>query len=326
MRRQSCTAIADELGISAKTVYRVINNSAPVLPATREKIVAALNRNGYFTRKLTKVQKIVFDLTPQCYFNLTAIPLMQNLSHHGLNCILVNCAENRSGFEDAVAEAAVVIWGTRQEEETLAWAKSLNPDATHITVSNGGGGDIALDMDPLVSGQLAARHLHANGHSRVLAVYCERFSHCHRDRIAACCGELSMLNPKAEVIMEKLRPGEYAEQFAERLLDERLPDETSAIYCAYEYLAHAFYEELSRRNIRVPEEVSLLCCDRPNLKYLWRGPVDFVSADPSDYIQWLEYLIQNRPMMPLVNAARLQIVPRLFVNGSVRNLNPVKQL
>ena len=28
MRRQSCTAIADELGISAKTVYRVINNSA----------------------------------------------------------------------------------------------------------------------------------------------------------------------------------------------------------------------------------------------------------------------------------------------------------
>ncbi len=325
MGRQSCTAIAEELGVSVKTVYRVINNSAPVLPATRAKIVAALNRNGYFTRKMTEVQKIVFDLTPQCYFNLTAIPLMQNLSHHAFNCIVVNCAENRSRFEDAVAEAAVVVWGTRQTEETLAWAKSLNPEATHIVVSNGGGDDIALDMDPLVSGQLAARHLHANGHSRVLGVYCEKYSNCHRDRIATCCGELKRLNPKSEVVMEKARREEYAPQFAERLFNARALDGITAIYCAYESMACAFYEELNRRGIRVPEDVSLLCCDRPDLKNLWRGPVDFICSEPEDYIRWLEYLIQNRPMMPLANSMYMRIVPRLFITGSVRNLHAAQQ-
>ncbi len=42
--RKTYRDIAAELSLHVKTVYRVLNNEPNVLPATRQRVIAALNR------------------------------------------------------------------------------------------------------------------------------------------------------------------------------------------------------------------------------------------------------------------------------------------
>ena len=44
--------LARELHVSVMTVYRVLNNEPSVRPATRQRVVEALNRYGYYAHKI----------------------------------------------------------------------------------------------------------------------------------------------------------------------------------------------------------------------------------------------------------------------------------
>ena len=53
--------IARDLGISRGTIYRVINQSPLVAPDTRNRVIEALNRHGYYTHRRIRRSRILFD-------------------------------------------------------------------------------------------------------------------------------------------------------------------------------------------------------------------------------------------------------------------------
>lgn len=54
--------LARELGISIMTLYRVLNNEPTVRPATRKRVIDALNKRGYYANQET-ARKIVVDFS-----------------------------------------------------------------------------------------------------------------------------------------------------------------------------------------------------------------------------------------------------------------------
>ncbi len=153
-RQPNCEEMARELGLSVKTVYRVMANSAQVKEDTRRRVIQSLNRHGFFAARCKAQQNVVFNFRTTDFSSRIIIPLMQNLSHRSFNCIVTEVEKNRARFEDAAADALVVVWGNEPDEKTLQYGKSLNPNAVHINLLGGGGGDISIDSDD-VAGRAA---------------------------------------------------------------------------------------------------------------------------------------------------------------------------
>ncbi len=325
MKRPNCQAIADELEISVWTVYRVLNNTAQVRPAMRDRVIDALNRHGYFTRKVAQPQKIVFNQDAHNFTREIILPLMHNLSNHAFNCILTDCVNNRRGFEDAVAEAAFVVWGTFPPAETLTWAKALNPEATHINLAGGGGGDIAIDADNILGGRMAARHLHGYGHSTVLLATTRThvWRQNHIDRSDSFCAEMRRLNPECDIrFLYVTNFTEWPREIGDFVRDGGHSGVT-AIFSTFGKLPWYLCYSFERFGIRIPEDIGLLSFDHPSYEDYMRllPPLDMIYVDLKIFIQYLEYYILNRPLLKIPGAMHALLEPRLEINGSLRNLN-----
>ena len=58
--------LARDLGISVMPLYRVLNNEPTVRPATRKRVIDALNKRGYYANQET-ARKIVVDFSNNHY-------------------------------------------------------------------------------------------------------------------------------------------------------------------------------------------------------------------------------------------------------------------
>ena len=72
--------IARELGVSAMTVYRVVNLDPAVRRETRERVTDALNRCGFFTHRRGKRFKVFLSHLRAAQVTAVQIPCVQNYS------------------------------------------------------------------------------------------------------------------------------------------------------------------------------------------------------------------------------------------------------
>lgn len=94
--------LARDLGISVMTLYRVLNNEPTVRPATRKRVIDALNKRGYYANQET-ARKIVVDFSNNHYLLFFGTILLQQLSNDGFTIIATNHREKRIAFLDAIA-------------------------------------------------------------------------------------------------------------------------------------------------------------------------------------------------------------------------------
>ena len=102
--------LARELHVSVMTVYRVLNNESSVRPATRQRVVEALNRYGYYAHKPSRKIRIIFDFSDHAYLQHYGMRLMQRLSHHEFACVATDHRKNPAKFFDAAAESDVIVY------------------------------------------------------------------------------------------------------------------------------------------------------------------------------------------------------------------------
>ena len=145
MNRVHFHNIADEAGVSVRTLYRVMNNQGAVSSATRRKVVTALNRYGYLCSGQKESQTILFDIIRSSFIERVGILLMQRLSLRDFRCVLSNHTEQKERFLDAVSQAAVVVMCSFPTETLLQEVRAANPDCTIVNILGGVGGDVALD-------------------------------------------------------------------------------------------------------------------------------------------------------------------------------------
>ncbi len=325
-KQTNCEDIAKELGLSVKTVYRVMANSAQVKEDTRKRVIESLNKYGFFAAKCKSQQNVVFNFRSTDFPSRIIVPLMQKLSHRSFKCIVTELENNASRFEDAVADALVVVWGNEPDEKSLQFGKALNPNAIHINLLGGGGGDISIDSDDIAGGRLAARHFHNFGHSRILVVSAYDFNNA-RDRAIGFMAEMKKCNRDSRC---ELLEFNYRNYWAPDHLDEVLPErikrglgDITGIFFTQIGAANCGMRAFTKFGIRVPQDISIVSYDRPD--YTLMDPhnivYDSVYYDIEEIIEWCEFYIHNSPLMSCKSKLHSLVVPKFKINNSVKKLN-----
>lgn len=325
-RQPNCEEIARELGLSVKTVYRVMANSAQVKEDTRRRVIQSLNRHGFFAARCKAQQNMVFNFRATDFSSRIIVPLMQNLSHRSFNCIVTEVEKNRARFENAVADALVVVWGSEPDEKTLQYGKSLNPNAVHINLLGGGGGDISIDSDDVAGGRIAARHFLNYGHSRILIVSAYDFNNAN-DRAVGFMAEMRKCKKDSHCELLEFNFRNYASpDYLNEVLTKRIQQglgDITGIFFTQIGAANFGMRTFAQLGIRVPEDISIVSYDRPDYAPMEQYNINFDSVyyDVEEIIEWCEFYIHNNPLMSCKSKLHSLVMPKCKVNNTVKKLN-----
>lgn len=331
MNRIQFQTIANEVGVNVRTIYRVMNNNGAVSNSTRKKVVNALNRYGYLCAGQRKSENIVFDICKNEFVERIGIQLMQSLSMQDFKCIPTNHMENRERFMAAVSDASVVVMCSFLGQRLIDEIKFANPDCVVINILGGSCGDVAIDSDDYLGGAIAARHLYANGHRHVLVASALDQPN-HVDRCKSFRAEMMFLNPACQVDFLEFVPGrDDAPFFWHRYFsaERNLP---TAIFCTMGGIAYHLPYYAAKYGIRIPEDISLVCYNRPrdsnfHSTSTWElFPLDSIVFEPEQIVTWANYFILHRPLDTAGNPVHTLIRPKLVVNNTVKNINSGEEL
>ncbi len=322
LHRVNIRELSRELKINPATLYRALDEEAPVKPETRRRILNELTRRGV-SFNTVRPRRIVIDLRPNdTYMTSLALELLQLLPLEQFNYKLSHAHTDRGRFLRAVEESDAVVFLSYPTDETLAAAREANPDAFQIVCNHSDGGDISIDPDNTAGGVAAARYLYERGHRRILLGTAYDQSN-HLDRYRGFAGELQYLDRRAQAEF-LLLPERKSWTNAPRLL-ERLEGKTAFVALSG-ILVCDLWIALTRAGIRVPEEVSLFCFDNPvadangNLYHLWAGcpPLPFeVSRLECDSGQKLREIALLLHELPAVKGRNLKIhIPFHLIEGN----------
>ncbi|MFG2129528.1 LacI family DNA-binding transcriptional regulator [Streptomyces sp. NPDC048751] len=131
-RRPTLSDVAQQVGVSAKTVSRVLNEDGPVAPATRERVMEAVERLGFrpnlmarhmrLGRSDTAIGLIVPDMSNP--FFATVVSGIESVTHDRGLTLLVG-----SSAQDAERERSLV--GTFLARRVSALLMAPTPSADH---------------------------------------------------------------------------------------------------------------------------------------------------------------------------------------------------
>ena len=182
--------IARELGVSAMTVYRVVNLDPAVKRETRERVTDALNRCGFFTHRRGKRFKVLFDFIDHPYLSHYGEKLLTNIQKLGFHCCRTSHRTARTDFLDTAAVSDVAVFLSVPDNAIIDEARRVNPDLYTVTLSTRSNADVTLSPDNTRGGELAARHLFRHRHRHIAIHLAER----HPTRLERCkafCGEIT---------------------------------------------------------------------------------------------------------------------------------------
>lgn len=306
--RKTYRDIAAELSLHVKTVYRVLNNEPNVLPATRQRVIAALNRNGFFDAARIGKERIVIELPERNWSRQIAEQLIRKLDLRFFDLCSLAPDSSRQEFLRAVESASTVVLLSDPSAEWIARIADANPDAGIINIFGNEGGNITLGEDHYLGGKLAARHLRGNA-IRSVSMFSYDFRTGHRNRGDAFADEFLRNHPEGTL-------RRYPDGNPERFLDpETMPE---AFFATCGELGLRIYRFLTERGVRVPQDVSLLIYDGPAEAYVRDfPPVDAVEFSIPQVIDLAEYYITKRPLLLHHGPFSSRVAPRIVVRGSV---------
>ena len=313
-QRISMRSIAQELNISAMTLYRVINNAPGVSAATRKRVVAALDHAGVFQSRSPAPQRVVFDIQDDPYKKNLAFSLLDKISNQNYNIQIADHRKSRSAFLRMIAGAQTVIFFSSPSAETVHEVKEENPDIFCINVSGGSEGDIVIGMHNFLGGRIAAEHLYKNGH-RNIALVTIPIEPTQLDRHKSFIGEMSVLAPKSKVHVLFLHNRKTLKRQILHLVQEK---GVTAIFATCGYIAYQLLLHLLENGIRIPEQVSLLSYDFPqDMVEEYPFELDTIGVDLDQIVRMAAYYLRHRPVKDMPIAYQCYVVPELQVHGTV---------
>ena len=115
--------IARELGISRVTVYRVVNQSPLVAPATRTRVLEVLNRHGYYTHRRIRHSRICFDFCQHLYLTEMGEILMKRLPESEYILYRTDHRRNTEEFFNTVSLCDAVVFCSIPEDPPPTYNK-----------------------------------------------------------------------------------------------------------------------------------------------------------------------------------------------------------
>lgn len=289
--------IARELQVSRGTIYRVVNQSPLVAPATRTKVIEALNKNGYFTHHRFRKSRILFDFCDNGYLRTIGEKLLKRLPENEYSSFLTDHRKDEEGFLNTAASCDAAVFCSNPSPGLIEKVRQLNPDLFTINLNTESTADVTITPNNKLGGELAAQHLFSLGQKRI-AVFLPQTHLTRMERYKGFIGEMKILDPEAVILPIDAHEKEPFCRTFERFFEKNkiLPD---TIFFLSGSSAQQFWESFSAKGAPY-DKIGIMSYDRP--EDIFETKKDYRLFDRIEFeirhlLDWAEYYITNRPMM-----------------------------
>lgn len=315
-------------GVSRSAVSRTFTAGASVAPATREKVTSAAQALGYkvnlVARGMASGRSSLVGLVVSDIDNPFRARILNSLAKGaiaaGYRPFLVPTergedVDRHIELMQHYSVAGVIVTGDQAPapiaERCLARALPLvlinKPDLSP-KVAN-------VSLDHRAAGRMAAERLAASGCKRVLMVQQDRSSYSidtRRDSFIAAAGALGL------TILGSVRgkePNYFGGAEAARAFLSQ-PIEVDGAWCANDYMALGFMDQLRTSGLGVPGQMKLIACDDiPEAAWL-AYDLTTLRQDPETLAQAAIQALMHRIEHPGEPATKFLLPPVLVQRGS----------
>lgn len=272
--------VAKLAGVSLATASRVLNGNPGVKPENREKVLAAIEALAYKPNLVasalaTKQSRTLGLLVPDIsnpFFAEICRGVEDKCEQSGFSVIIANTEENVDRQRRAVEVLrqrgidGIVFTSAEVVDPTITQLIATNYPAVFISREVQGVSAPVVDVDDFHGGYLATKHLLGLGHRRIahLTGPLRTKPGLHRKKGYEAALEEAGLALDPLLIEECEFNAQSGQGQAEQLLD-RLAEPPTAIFAGNDLIAIGAMRTLRNRNLRIPQDVSLIGYDNTPL-------------------------------------------------------------
>lgn len=275
-KRPSMNSIANEIGVSVATVWRVLNNRSDVKPETRDLVTAYLKKNGYDSQPKSNAPKII---------GIVDTFKRHGLSSYYLSSILEGADQHihAHGFTTALIHAATIERDIREYEysatlQNLAGVLWMEPvynsyfdsiikshDIPCVVINNCSQ-DVDVDIiesDNYTAAKIATEFLIGNGHTAIGFIGGWLNLTNHSDRFRGYLDAMSAggIDPNQSWIVNDLTlwNDEGGREGIHRILSSI--SKPSAVLVCSDFLINGAYSAIKEMGFSIPEDISVISFD-----------------------------------------------------------------
>ena len=270
--------VAEQAGVSLGTASNVLNRPDRVLPETRERVLAVIERLGFVRSSAARQMRggnsrcfgaVVIDAADP--FSTEMVRGLEDAVNEQ-GCAVMVCSTDGSPerearylhlLEEQRVQGIVITPATR----SIHHLHTLRDRGTLVVLLDRKSGDgqlCSVSVDHARGGELAAAHLFDLGHRRIAFINGPlHLSQCAERRRgmrrAARRAELDADETIVEYTINPITAFEQTQSIIENLLAEE--DRPTAIVCVNDRTAFSVLGELAQRRVRVPRDISVVGYD-----------------------------------------------------------------
>jgi LacI family transcriptional regulator len=296
----SIREVAKRSGVSVATVSRVLNGTAPVSEAVRERVLESARTLDYAPSAAARTlvrrrsQLIGVALFTGADHPALSQPFVQDVLVGigaatvpvGYDILLLTGARECEPLPASFLQRArahhvdgLVLLGVDRHDPALVELLHSTLPAVAIDIEVSGPRTGFVASDSVDGARCAVRHLHELGHTRIATIAGLPWTKPGGDRLAGFRAELAELGlecPDAYV-----REGDFyletGTESARALLG--LPERPTAIFAASDLMAAGAVQAAREAGLRVPEDVSIVGFDDVQLAQLLDPPLTTIRQD-----------------------------------------------
>ncbi|WP_340375352.1 LacI family DNA-binding transcriptional regulator [Streptomyces sp. SS7] len=328
-RRPTLADVAREVGVSAKTVSRVLNEDGPASAQTREQVLAAVARLGFqpnlMARNIrvggpdTTVGLVIPDLGNP-FFGAVARGIEETVGARGLTLLMGSSAD------DPERERALTATFLARRVSALMVVPSVGADHAHLKPHRSGGLPVVfldrpgtgLATDSVVSTNRSGAHdgvahLIAHGHRRIGFIGdLPTKLYTRRERLAGYREALREAGlPDDRSLVTNAHDQHGASAATEQLLD--LTDPPTALFAGNNIVALGIVTQLARSRRK---DVAVVAFDDVALAEALEPALTVVAQDPEEIGRTAATTALSRLDGDRSRARTLTVPTRLIVRGS----------
>lgn len=267
--------VCQTTGLSTATVSRVLNNSPHVSPATRDRVMQAMQSLGYVphhaARSLAGQKQdmlgVVFPEISSGFWSEVLRGLNAAAGERGYHLLTAfshGGPDERNLVMRLLGEGridALIVMNLRLGEALAEEAKAFATPVVLIDRPIVGPNLSAVTIDNIAGAHAAMAHLYAHGHRDVLIFSGDAETFDSRQRLLGC--QRAAAQAGVAWRDDLVLPGAFTEESGRELMGRRLAQGAppSAVFCFNDNLALGAMEALQDRGLRVPEDVAIVGFD-----------------------------------------------------------------
>ncbi|MBV9448957.1 MAG: LacI family DNA-binding transcriptional regulator [Streptosporangiaceae bacterium] len=270
--------VAAHAGVSTGTVSNVLNRPERVAVATRERVNAAIRELGFIRNESARqlrvgrsrmIGLVVLDVANP-FFTDVALGVEEEAGEAGLSVILCN-SDDQIARQDRHLELlqeqrvqGILLTPVEAGDERIGRLQQHGTPVILVDSRSANGGQCSVAVDDVRGGDMAVSHLLKAGHRRIGYVAGPVSIRQVADRRDGAIQALQRAGGQAGNLIVIEGPAlnwAAGKQAGADLAGMRSRERPTGVFCANDLLALGLLQELTRRGIKVPDDVAIVGYD-----------------------------------------------------------------